>query len=352
MPVSADLSIADVRDQSIAAAIPDLLRQCGINLESWQYTTAAVLVSRWHPHSDPAIPLIVGGVLPEDIQGLVSVLVRAYPSGHQLWFMASASLDQPIQSNLSAVGDSLPGIDPDTRYVLVIPPLAEECSLTQLPNILARLRGPGGCPWDREQTLESLRFQIVSEVHEVIEAIDLQDDDNLAEELGDLLLDTFFLINIGFEEGRFHLTDVLAEISRKMIRRHPHVFGDQRLTDSDSVLQNWDQIKQAEYRAKGKTRGPLDGIGQGLPALEGTRLLQTRAHKAGYEAEAHVSKILDKEDLDQELELGYLLWSQVAAAVANGQNPEDALRRFNALFKQSVGACSDLRNSSAATLTE
>ena len=177
---------------------------------------------------------------------------------------------------------------------------------------------------------------MVSEVHEVIEAIDLQDDENLAEELGDLLLDTFFLINIGYEEGRFHMADVLAEISRKMIRRHPHVFGDAKLEDSNSVLKEWEQIKQAEYRAKGKKRGPLDGIAKGLPALEGARLMQSRTRKAGADPDAHAANVDASDTSDAELELGQRLWRLVADATEAGINPEDALRRFNALYRQSV----------------
>lgn len=318
------------------AGIPNLLEQLGLSSSSWQYTTAEVLAARWFPHTDAAIPLIVDGVRPDQWPSVVAALARAYPAGHGVWTLshdASGNRGQPIRYSLEEVGEAM---RVGTPHTLVVPPLAEECSLTQLPNILARLRAPDGCPWDREQTLESLRFQVVSEVHEVIEAIDLQDDENLAEELGDLLLDTFFLINIGYEQDRFHMADVLAEISRKMIRRHPHVFGDSQLEDSDSVLKEWDQIKQAEYRAKGKQRGPLDGIAKGLPALEGARLMQSRSRKAGADPDAHAFKVNENNSSDPELELGHHLWRLVADAAEAGINPEDALRRFNSLYRQSV----------------
>ena len=318
------------------ASIPGLLEQLGMSSSSWQYTTAEVLAARWFPHTDAAIPLVVDEVRPEQSQPVLAALARAYPAEHGVWTMshdAASNECQPTRYNLEEVGEA---VRVGSSHTLVVPPLAEECSLTQLPNILARLRAPDGCPWDREQTLESLRFQVVSEVHEVIEAIDLQDDENLAEELGDLLLDTFFLINIGYEQGRFHMADVLAEISRKMIRRHPHVFGDSKLEDSDSVLKEWDQIKQAEYRAKGKQRGPLDGIAKGLPALEGARLMQSRTRKAGADPDAHASNVNENGTLDAELELGQRLWHLVADAMEAGINPEDALRRFNTLYRQSV----------------
>ena len=318
------------------ASIPALLEQLGMTLSSWQYTTADVLAARWFPHTDPAIPLIVDAVRPDQVQSVAAVLARAYPADHGVWIAARDHApveSRPAPCSLEDLGAA---IDNGGPHILVVPPLAEECSLTQLPNILARLRAPDGCPWDREQTLESLRFQVVSEVHEVIEAIDLQDDENLAEELGDLLLDTFFLINIGYEQGRFHLNDVLSEISRKMIRRHPHVFGDSQLEDSDSVLKEWEQIKQAEYRAKGKERGPLDGIAKGLPALEGARLMQSRTRKAGADPDAHAAAVNEGAEPDPELALGRRLWNLVAEAAEAGINPEDALRRFNSLYRQSV----------------
>ena len=318
------------------ASIPGLLEQLGMSSSSWQYTTAEVLAARWFPHTDAAIPLVVDEVRPEQAQPVVTALARAYPAGHGIWTVSHAGSGnecQPTRYNLEEVGEA---VRVGNSHTLVVPPLAEECSLTQLPNILARLRAPDGCPWDREQTLESLRFQVVSEVHEVIEAIDLQDDENLAEELGDLLLDTFFLINIGYEQGRFHMADVLAEISRKMIRRHPHVFGDSKLEDSDSVLKEWDQIKQAEYRAKGKQRRPLDGIAKGLPALEGARLMQSRTRKAGADPDTHASNVNASGTSDAELELGQRLWRLVTDAMEAGINPEDALRRFNTLYLQSV----------------
>ena len=121
-----------------------------------------------------------------------------------------------------------------------------------------------------------------------------------------------------------------------MIRRHPHVFGDSQLEDSDSVLKEWDQIKQAEYRAKGKQRGPLDGIAKGLPALEGARLMQSRTRKAGADPDAHASNVNANGTSDAELELGQRLWHLVADATEAGINPEDALRRFNSLYRQSV----------------
>lgn len=319
-----------------SATIPGLLERLGMSPSSWQYTTAEVLAARWFPHTDPAMPLIVDAVRPNHGHAVVTALTRAYPASHGVWIMArepAHAESQPVPYSLTDAGKTLQG---GGGHVLAVPPLAEDCSLTQLLNILARLRAPGGCPRNREKTLESQRFHVASEVHEVIEAINLQDDENLVEELGDLLMNTFFLITIGYEQGRFHLNDVLSGISRKMIRRHPHVFGDLQLADSDSVRKMWEQIKQTEYRAKGRKRSPLDGIAKGLPALEGARVMQSRFRQAGAEPDVHAAAINESTEPDPELELGQRLWCLVAEASEVGLNPEDALRRFNSLYRQSV----------------
>ena len=317
------------------ATIPGLLEQLGMSPSSWQYTTAAVLAARWFPHTNPAMPLIVDAVRPNHGHAVVTALTRAYPASHGVWIVARDPAhveSRPVPYSLADVGEAFQS----GGGHLVVPPLAEDCSLAQLPNILARLRAPDGCPRNREKNLESQRFHVASEVHEAIEAIDLQDDENLVEELGDLLMNTFFLITIGYEQGRFHLNDVLSGISRKMIRRHPHVFGDLQLADSDSVRKIWEQIKQTEYRAKGKKRSPLNGIAKGLSALEGARLMQARSRKAGAEPDVHAAAINKSAEPDPELDLGQRLWRLVAEASEAGLNPEDALRRFNSLYRQSV----------------
>ncbi len=318
------------------ATIPGLLERLGMSPSSWQYTTAEMLAARWFPHTNPAIPLIVDAVRPNHRHAVVTALTRAYPASHGVWIMVrepAHAESRPAPYSLADVGEAFQGGD---GHVLAVPPLAEDCSLTQLPNILARLRAPGGCPRNREKDLESQRFHVASEVHEVIEAINLQDDENLVEELGDLLMNTFFLITIGYEQGRFHLNDVLSGVSRKMIRRHPHVFGDLQLADSDSVRKLWEQIKQTEYRAKGKKRSPLDGIAKGVPALEGARLMQSRFRKAGADPDVQAAAINESAKPDPELRLAQRLWCLVAEASEAGLNPEDALRRFNSLYRQSV----------------
>lgn len=153
-----------------------------------------------------------------------------------------------------------------------------DTAIEQLRAVVARLRAPDGCPWDREQTHSTLRKDLLEEAHEVVEAIDNKDDAHLREELGDLLLQVVMHSQIAGEEGRFDFDAVAAGIAEKLIRRHPHVFGEKKLGDTAAVLKQWDEIKREERAAKGiKEDAPasiLDGISSALPAL-------MRAQKTG-----------------------------------------------------------------------
>src|SRR3954468_23762431 len=148
----------------------------------------------------------------------------------------------------------------------VSPPSTDLPAWDQLRELVATLRGPGGCPWDREQTHASLRGGLLEEAYEVVAAIDSGDDVNLREELGDLLLQVVFHSQLAEEEGRFNADDVAREITAKLVRRHPHVFGTENLGDSGAVLQRWDEIKRAE-KGSDEAASLLDHIPAGLPAL-------------------------------------------------------------------------------------
>src|SRR4051812_4148402 len=155
------------------------------------------------------------------------------------------------------------------------PPATEWAGIDQLIDIIAKLRGPGGCPWDHEQTHASLRASLIEEAYEVVEAINTGDDANLREELGDLLLQSVFHAQIAAEEGRFDFDAVARGIAEKLVRRHPHVFGADRCATSGDVLQKWDEIKRAE---KGhQSASMLDGISGGLPALMRAEKVQKKA---------------------------------------------------------------------------
>jgi MazG family protein len=160
-------------------------------------------------------------------------------------------------------------------------PSASLPPLERLRAIVAALRGPGGCPWDREQTHASLRAGLIEEAYEVIDAIDARDDANLREELGDLLLQVVFHSQIGEDEGRFDLDAVAHEHCEKLIRRHPHVFGDHQCEDSAEVLMRWDEIKRAEKGTPPESA--IDGVSGSLPALARAEKVQKKAAKVGFD---------------------------------------------------------------------
>ncbi len=157
-------------------------------------------------------------------------------------------------------------------------------SLAPLVEIMRKLRGEGGCPWDRKQTHESLRTYVVEEAYEVVQAIDDRDDEELCEELGDLLLQVAFHSQIASESGRFDVGDVIRGIVEKLIRRHPHVFGDVEAKDSKAVLRNWERIKQRERADEGGEPGSiLDNIAGAMPALMRALKVQAKASRVGFD---------------------------------------------------------------------
>jgi MazG family protein len=165
-------------------------------------------------------------------------------------------------------------------------------AIEQLKLVVAQLRAPDGCPWDKEQTHTSLRAGLLEEAYEVVAAIDAKDDLNLKEELGDLLLQVVFHSQIAREEGRFDLEAVAAGIVEKLVRRHPHVFEEETVLDSAEVLVRWEEIKKAEKGGKSQVSA-LDGVSPGLPSLQYAAKIQKRAAQSGFDWDA-VIPVLEK----------------------------------------------------------
>ena len=217
-------------------------------------------------------------------------------------------------------------------------------SFQTLVDIVERLRSPGGCPWDREQTHASLKRNLLEECYEVLEAIDLGAGQALSEELGDVLAQVAFHAHIAKEAGEFDLADVLAQVNRKLVRRHPHVFGDAEVTDAREVERNWEKIKEAEKSKEGDKKSPVDGIPKDLPALTYAQLMQDRVGRAGFEWD-DISGVLDKvveevEELrraasheEKTLELGDLFFTMVNLSRWLNIHAEDALRQANRRFQ-------------------
>lgn len=255
-------------------------------------------------------------------------------------------------------------------------PVVAAACFEQSAVIMARLRAPGGCPWDREQTFDSIRKYTLEEVYEVFDAIERRDFPHLEEELGDLLLQVLFYAEMAAGEGRFTITEVLERLNRKLIRRHPHVFGDEASREagneagvdarvdgsSAAVLRNWEEIKQAEKQSQINTSGEsgnaqsrLDAVHRAMPALAEAAKLGARAAKSGFdwphwrdllpklaeetaELEAEAASDDPSRRHAVEAELGDLLFTVVNLGRHLGVDAEMALRgcnlRFRARFRQ------------------
>jgi tetrapyrrole methylase family protein/MazG family protein len=247
-------------------------------------------------------------------------------------------------------------------------------AFAKLVAVMARLRAPGGCPWDREQTHATLRTYLIEEAYEVLDALDSADDVKFAEELGDLLLQVLFHAQIASEAGRFAISDVIREIYEKMIRRHPHVFGEKRAKDAAEVLRNWEIIKQEERRnksgqptAEAEAASILDGVPRTLPALlEGLQLTR-KASRIGFdwqnvdgifdklgEEASELRHALDKNESASriESEVGDILF--VAANLARFLNvdPEIAMKKASSKFSRRFHEMEGLARRQGTTLAE
>lgn len=195
--------------------------------------------------------------------------------------------------------------------------------IDDLLEIMRFLRAPDGCPWDREQTHESIRSDLIEETYETAEAIDKNDPEMLCEELGDILLQVIFHSQLSAEEGSFSFADVVDGICKKMVLRHPHVFGDVHVDGTEDVLTNWDAIKQRSHGRK-TVREALEGVSPALPSLMRAAKLAKKANKAGIEFEDSFEQIPD--DALSET-VGETLFSLAASAAVRGCDPETALER-------------------------
>jgi MazG family protein len=246
----------------------------------------------------------------------------------------------------------------------------------KLVALQARLRTVNGCPWDREQTHASLRTYLIEEAYEVLDALESGDDAKFAEEMGDLLLQIVFHSQIAREAGRFTVADVIRDVHEKMVRRHPHVFGEKRAKDAADVLKNWEQIKSEERRAKGAGRDAdaakqqvnseslMAGVARSLPAtMEGLQLTR-RAARIGFDwddVEGIFEKIREesaelrhalgtKDQVKVEEEIGDLLFAAVNLARFVHVDPEIALKKANAKFARRFRAMEQIVRNSGCTL--
>lgn len=231
----------------------------------------------------------------------------------------------------------LPRFDENAPRPVLPLPLQDGTTLTRLVGVMQRLLSPDGCPWDREQSFESMRRYVLEEACEVIDAVDGGDRKALQEELGDLLLQVVFLAELARREGAFAIDDVVAGIVEKLVTRHPHVFGDMDAKTADEVLSNWEKLKAQEK----KGRGILGGVPRSLPALNRAQRIGEKVHRVGFDwADARGSREKVKEELSEldraiesgdpdavEEEMGDVLFALVNLSRHVKVDAEGALRR-------------------------
>jgi tetrapyrrole methylase family protein/MazG family protein len=304
----------------------------------------------------PTKPVLVCQVYhPRVASALKLGLLARYPANHPVTIVTAAGVADQTYTRTVELYELDHNMPFDHLTVVYVPPLAvheDVRSMDVLEWVVVRLLGPIGCPWDREQTHRSLRPYLLEEAHEVLEALDAEDPDLLSEELGDLLLQIVMHSEMARQAGDFDFGDILNHIVSKLIRRHPHVFGEILVSDSADVLRNWEEIKAQERANKGVQRGLLDGIPVSLPALAAAQKIGNKAAKVGFDW-PDVGSVWDKvrEEIDElqqaepqqrSEEFGDLLFVLARIASWLDVDAETALREANVKFKRRFAACERL----------
>lgn len=316
-----------------------------------------------HPPFSPDRPALLGQVYSRMVAAdLKLVLMNQYPDEHFVSFIHAAGTGQCVVEGLP-----LHEIDRSDRIAalsaLYVPPLPAPAAFESFQETVAHLRAPDGCPWDREQTHQSLRPHLLEEAYEALTALDAGDLNALREELGDLLLQIVLHAQIATEQGSFRMADVIAAIQDKIIRRHPHVFEAVEVGDVDEVLHNWEALKAAERERSGSEGGLLEGVPRGLPALAQALEIQARVARVGFDW-ADIEGVLQKvqEESDEFLraegdrarfdELGDLLFALVNFARWHELDPESSLREANRRFRERFHSVESLARRQGKRLQE
>lgn len=327
------------------------------------------LVAVHCPPFPPNFPAVVAQIHSPAVASEVKLTLMAlYPDEHEVKLVHAAGTDRPKVERLH-----LFEIDRSQKIglltTLYVPPLGKNTSFEAFQEIVAHLRAPDGCPWDREQTHKTLRPHLLEETYEVLATLDGDNPRAMCEELGDLLLQIVLHAQIASEFGEFNISDVLEGIHTKIVHRHPHVFKNLELDGVQGVLQNWERLKAAEREARGKKgAGLLDGVALALPALAQAEAFQKRAARVGFDW-PNIQGVLDKvleefEEIRQSsssderfVEVGDLLFAVVNFARWLDVDAESALRESNTRFRgrfeyMEVTAHTQGRSLSGLTLEE
>jgi len=307
----------------------------------------ALDVARLHiPAFQPDVPALIAQIYSRHVAADVKLtLMEVYADDHPVRLVHNAGTDKVVVEDLPLYElDKSQHIG--LQSVLYLPPLQQRTSFEAFQEVIAHLRAPEGCPWDREQTHLSLRPYLLEESYEVLSALDTQDIQGLKEELGDLMLQIVLHAQIAAEEGEFRMTDVLEYVNSKLVYRHPHVFGDTSVDGVENVLSNWEKLKAEERKNNGKENlSILNGVPSALPALVQAEQYQDRAARTGFQW-SEMQHVLDKvrEEIhevqaaqspdERAAEIGDLLFAVVNLARNYEIEPESSLREANLRFRR------------------
>ncbi|HNT74830.1 MAG TPA: nucleoside triphosphate pyrophosphohydrolase [Anaerolineae bacterium] len=267
-------------------------------LDGLQIVDALDVVALYHPPLNPDMPALIAQVYSRTVASdLKLLLMNQYPDEHSVALVDAAGTGAELVTWMPLYEIDRQQATPLTS--LYVPPLPQVSSFEGFQQTVARLRAPDGCPWDREQTHQSLRANLLEETYEVLAALDADDTDALREELGDLLLQIVLHTQIAVEDGAFLMPEVISGIDTKLKRRHPHVWGDVQVGDSAEVIVNWEAIKRHERETKGNVaRSMLDGVPKALPGLAQAVEYGGRVARIGLDVDDNAHSFLDKEVVD------------------------------------------------------
>lgn len=370
-PLADDISSPQVLERAEAEGLPvrivdgmgfleAALSALGIPRQSQVSVVEAESLSLAHVPTFPTgSPAVIARLSDRNAAGVQQALLGLYPAEHSVRLVdaamaprAAGILDAKIENlHLDQLAASLPqnreaqtSVQPAATAFLYVPALDPETSFEAFLEVVAHLRAPEGCPWDREQTHQSLRGSLIEETYEAIDALDALDLAGMAEEFGDLLLLILMQAQIAADQGEFNVTDVIRGIQNKIVHRHPHVFGEEAASDAKTVLRNWERLKAEERAANGKAEASLlDGISSALPALIQAEQYQKRAAHVGFDwfdvsgvrakVEEEMGEVDEAETPEQRAsELGDLLFAVVNLARWYQVDSENALRETNRRF--------------------
>lgn len=317
-------------------------------MEGLQLHDAATIAHMHHPPLNPDLPVVLAQLYSRAVASDVKLtLLNQYPDDHPVRLIHGAG-------TVGQAVEVIPLFELDrSRQIshltsLYLPPLTHAGSFERFQEVIAHLRAPEGCPWDRKQTHASLRKYLIEETYETIEAIDNDDAESLAEELGDVLLQVVLHTQIATEAGDFRMADVLNNVIDKMIRRHPHVWGEVQADTAEQVKLNWEALKRQEKAARGEppqAASVFDGVPPGLPALAQASSYHERAARTGFDwstleevlgklNEEVAELIAAQTDAERQDEFGDVLTTLVNVARWLKLDPETALRNSNTKFKR------------------